>query len=1108
MTDNGKKILEYISANPGKKAAEIASAVGLEKRIVNGILYGELKGKAKQTEGYRWITVVAGKPADTETSRPSQSSNSLISRLCRYYLECLSQEDLGGASVFASSYNDLDYFELKSLPMVSGNGGGNPFETDEGRNFLRRVRGDRNRKAFYLGYPVRLRKVPTGYKIEPLLLFPFDEDGPARAPVISEELPNINFKALESLSGGPGPGLMEEAIQLGEEIGLGSVGENRPDLDDLIYQLRACRSEWDWVEDTDPYSIDGAPALREIAKNGIFNRAIVVAVEKSPYTRGLESELGKLRGFTVQEYQNTVLGAWLESRTSDSRPPDHQPLLEVIPLNEEQRQAVRQSLKNPLTVITGPPGTGKSQVVTAMLVNAAWQGKTVLFASKNNKAVDVVDARVNGLGPRPVLLRMGSNQNQERLAEYLVSLLASSSNPHDDARHKEHLVIHERLGKESREVIKAIESLVELRNEVDRLEQNVEVIRESLGDAKFSQVRNIPLDSIGQDVDAISKAIELADREKQSIFLRMLWPLICSNRYQRLEEEGKAFSATSKGIWLPIPEQAPNRITFSPWRSYPEKLRTRLLQLMEAKVYFKALERLTRSKALDDYYRHLIKLTAEIAKNSEELWDTWLRIQPSRMSRDERKVLGDYTAQLRILVASNNQGTRVGAAVLRKLQELFPKINSILSCWAVTSLSARGRVPFIPGFFDLLIIDEASQCDIASALPLLYRAKRVVVIGDSKQLSHISKISKQQDAQLLDKYTLLEGYARFGYATMSLFDLANASCGPEDIVALRDHHRSHEHIIDFSNQEYYEGRLRVATRYDRLKSPTPDQPAVRWIDVCGTTIRPESGGAINEQEAQAVVREISRLVAQGYKGTIGVVSPFRAQANRIRELAVANRELGNKLAVMEFLADTVHKFQGDERDVMFFSPVVSKGIAKGAIGFLNKTGNLFNVAITRARAALIVVGDRSAILSGEVAYLSRFSKYVAQLVAMKDIREPDHGRDLGAEYPPVSNPESVSDWERIFYRAMYKEGIRAIPQYSVEKYMLDFAVINGTRRLNIEVDGERYHRNWDGELCRRDQIRNQRMIELGWDVKRFWVYQIRDDMSTCIHNVMGWMSGS
>ena len=58
--------------------------------------------------------------------------------------------------------------------------------------------------------------------------------------------------------------------------------------------------------------------------------------------------------------------------------------------------------------------------------------------------------------------------------------------------------------------------------------------------------------------------------------------------------------------------------------------------------------------------------------------------------------------------------------------------------------------------------------------------------------------------------------------------------------------------------------------------------------------------------------------------------------------------------------------------------------------------------------------------------------------------------------------------------------------------------------LNIEVDGVRYHRSWNGEHCRRDQIRNQRMHELGWDVERFWVYEIRDDLESCIQRIKAW----
>ena len=79
-----------------------------------------------------------------------------------------------------------------------------------------------------------------------------------------------------------------------------------------------------------------------------------------------------------------------------------------------------------------------------------------------------------------------------------------------------------------------------------------------------------------------------------------------------------------------------------------------------------------------------------------------------------------------------------------------------------------------------------------------------------------------------------------------------------------------------------------------------------------------------------------------------------------------------------------------------------------------------------------------------------------------------------------------------------------MPQYSVEHYILDFAIVEGGRRLNIEVDGECYHRNWDGELCARDLIRNQRLTELGWDVMRFWVYQIRDELPACVDRVISW----
>lgn len=283
---------------------------------------------------------------------------------------------------------------------------------------------------------------------------------------------------------------------------------------------------------------------------------------------------------------------------------------------------------------------------------------------------------------------------------------------------------------------------------------------------------------------------------------------------------------------------------------------------------------------------------------------------------------------------------------------------------------------------------------------------------------------------------------------------------------------------------------------------------MRWIDVQGTTVRPSNGGAVNEVEAHAVVAELERLLESGYRGTLGVVSPFRAQANRITDLVNQKGRLAASLSQADFLSDAVHSFQGDERDVMIFSPALSDQMPRGAMWFLNHHPNLFNVAVTRARAALVVVGDKQAVLRSGCDHLTRFAEY-ADRISSNGVHSAEvPAVDLGPDFPTVRHPERVSDWERYFYSFLYSRlkpwGICPVPQYPVEKFNLDFAVMKEGRRLDIEIDGERYHRNWDGELCRRDQIRDQRLMELGWDVMRFWVYQVRDDLDVCLSRIDQW----
>ncbi len=1115
MTD-AQRILEILRVKPGQRARDIAAQLGVDRSIVNSALYGALRGQVVQDKSYRWWPKGT---ANVEQRQPGQAQipDTPLAKLCRYYLDCLNYDDQGGVSVFASStFNNLGYVELESMPLLLGN----PdviFEEAAVREFVNRIRRDRNRMTILLGYPVclthlRARSGWEGFMVEPLFLFGLEEDPENRyaLPRFTDELPQVNFKAIRSLTSPDNPGIVEEVLQLVEELGLAESTE-MPDMDELIPRLRSIRSDWNWREEPDPQNLTQVPALSGLSDPGIYNRAVLLATERSPYTKGLETELSMLQSVSEAQYSGTALGAWLRGEVIPAQTPESRALLEVLPLNSEQRQAVLQGLSNPLTVITGPPGTGKSQVVTSLLINAAWLGKTVLFASKNNKAVDVVETRVNALGPRPILLRLGASQRrnfQQELAEYLVSLLAGSVTPEDERTHEEAVAAHEKLKARFEDLDRQRDTTIRLRNEVDQAEQAVESIRRELGEEWFRFFRAFDEGQPNECAQTLHHYVGRANRASNPLFVQLLWPFLRRKRFAELRAEATTSQPVLERLGVALPVQPPDDRTITQWIALLELTNHRISSARKVRDYFSKLESLKATAPLEELSRKQCDLISELADASEALWRSWLRLQPKRLTQEDRRLLREYAALLQMIVSSNESGERLGREVFARYYSLFPKITGILSCWAVTSLSARGRVPFEPGFFDLLIIDEASQCDIASALPLLYRAKRAVIIGDPKQLRHISSLPVRQDRQLLAKHDLVEGFGGWAYSVNSLFDLSSGLCRSEDIVCLRDHHRSHADIIGFSNQQFYEGRLRIATRYNRLRPTQRDQPAVRWLDVRGRVTRPSGGGALNEDEARMVVREIERLVLQqGYRGSIGVVSPFRAQANRIRDLVFQNNGLTETLSALDFLADTVHRFQGDERDVMVFSPVVSAGFPDGAGIFLRNNPNLFNVAITRARAALIVVGDRQAAANSGIEYLARFAAYAGELGMRSQQNQPPPA-DLGPEYPPVARPELVSDWEKFLYRAMYRAGLRPIPQYDVEQYILDFALFANDKKLNIEVDGERYHRNWDGELCRRDQIRNQRLIELGWDIMRFWVYQVRDDLDACVDRIWSWAKAS
>lgn len=1103
------EILNLLKSQPGLKGREIAVRLKAEKSEVNSVLWKlQNRGLTRQDNAYRWFVIEKTTESQGKSPEPAKELT-LLGRLCRYYLECLSLDDEAGVRVFAQSQYGLDYVELPEIAGVITERAVTEFPGVD--DLFRRLRNERERKVPYIGYPVRLRKHKSnkgweGFFLEPIFLFAFNDEALrlGQNALVSDETPSINSAVIKSLAVGNEAFVMEETAKLAEELGLGEP--DPPDFDEVVERLAKIREEWDWKETADPHQLSTGDPLSKLEVEGIYNRCIIFGCERSPYTKGLEQELAKLQDFSEAQYKETALGSWLGTKSASRHPAksEVETLLEPLPLNTEQREAIEHALTLPLTVITGPPGTGKSQVVSCLLINAAKQGKRVLFASKNNKAVDVVEARVNNLGPRPILLRLGRGEYQSKLTEYLTSLLASRATEEDRYNHDEAQKDFGQTAGKIKQLQGEAERTMELRNSLDALERNVEPLRAQLGGDLFQSFRKLDVQKAQGSLRLLKPIVNAATRDEQGLFTKLFWFAHRAKRFEQLSASAGTLQSALHSLGLTPPAPPLVDTDIAAWRDLLTRVDYAIQAARQIADYSCKLDAMSGAPKLEDIWQNIAQQRHKLAKDSLRLWEYWLRLAPSRLSSRDRETLGEFASVLRLLVHSEESNQRAGKHVFSQYYKLFPSLVSMLSCWAVTSLSTRGRVPLEPGFFDLVVIDEASQCDIASAIPLLFRAKAAVIIGDPKQLRHISAIPPRRDRELLHKHNLAEGFAKWAYSENSLFDLASPMADNEDIIMLRDHHRSHADIIEFSNQHFYEGRLRIATKYDRLRRPASNGPAVRWIPVQGHVVRPGTG-ALNELEAKAVVAELERLcIQQGYTGTVGVVTPFRAQANRIRDLVNAHQHAALLLNKLELLIDTVHKFQGDERDVMIFSPVVSKGIADGAVGFLKKTDNLFNVAITRARAALIVVGDPAAAKNAGVSYLSNFVTYVEGL-GKNSLQPSDRQATCsGPDYPQVSKPELVSDWERLFYRHLWQAGLRPIPQYAEEKFLLDFALFTDGRKLNIEVDGERYHRDWNGELLRRDQLRNMRLIELGWDVMRFWVYELRDGMPVCLQRVQNW----
>lgn len=1016
-----------------------------------------------------------------------------LARLCEYYTDCIIREGRGSVEApLDSSPHRRRCAELSAVPRPE-DGPHAVFASRAAEMLLETARREPLGTALVVGWPVLLamtkdaagRDVPAAV---PLLLFAIEPSAASGLPSLSDEPPHLNYRAVELLTREPRESAVCELVELSRELGL-SESAGWPDLVELARRLPVLRPHWPWRQPPQPAATGPLPPLTQAGGSGLFNTALLILSEQPPYTRNLLTELAELRRAIPAACERSALGDWLAGEFAPAGPPAaEETLLEPLPLNDEQRAAVLRGLHAPLTVITGPPGTGKSQVVMALLINAAWRGMTVLLASRNNQAVDVVEQRVNALGANRLLMRLGTRQHNDALSAYLSSLLGTAAPPDAQHRYDSATAAIAQLQRNRQGLARELSRTVNLRNEVERLAQDIEPLRRWWGEESFAALRDFDVAGAEAAAGALSGAVDRADRRRRPLHERLMWSYLGPRRAAQAARAAVAAADVARRLGVKLPQDAPADATMEQWRLACDELRARLKPARAVREYFDRLHALTVAMSPEQAAAQYIQIARQMAGASSEAWRAWLDMLPARLDGRRRQDLARYVST-------------VGARQTRNLHECFAGASAALPAWAITSLSASGRVPLSAGLFDLLIIDEASQCDIPSALPLLYRARRAVIIGDPNQLRHITSLDARTDDELFTRCRLPQDRRAWMYCRNSLFDLAAGLCGQDAVIVLRDHHRSHADIVGFSNARFYRCQLRIATRYERLRPPPGDGRAVRWVDVRGRVERPEGGGAVNAAEARAVVAELRKLVVDGgYGGEVGVVTPFRAQQQLINAIVDADRELASRLPALRFAAATAHSFQGDERDVMIFSPVVSEGMPDGAARFLLATPNIFNVAITRARSALIVVGDLGAAIASGIPHLSAFARHV-QALSAGPAGTPAPGAVRDTAYPPVSRPELVTEWHRRLYDALVRAGICPVAQHHVEQYVLDFAIIDGNRKLAIDLDAAMHGRLWDDEYARRDQLRTQRLLELGWTPMRFWICQVRDDLDRCVARV-------
>jgi len=776
-------------------------------------------------------------------------------------------------------------------------------------------------------------------------------------------------------------------------------------------------------------------------------------------------------------------------------------------LSDAQKSSIFQAFSNDITYIQGPPGTGKSYTISALTILASKLGMKTLVASQKKPAVEIVYSKVSNLLGEEGCLFLTDDQNRKEATKDLLQNLLT-------------LARQEISNKDLSNYQKLEKKIDDLLDERERYEERINYYNKEIN-AFFNlnedtQRYQDNLKEVNEIKEDVLKKITKIDNEESRDRLLQYVDECRKIRRKSFETEGKVTAAQVLRLNFLVTTVLKNlNLDKEIYKNHGEEILETFIRYSREISKGINKQNLVKKFPIDKVRTSFDDLTNQLypSKDLENcILSKFLKLSTNLSIR---KLLEDKS----YLNTLSDFRRRLHWRTPKKVKEFNKKIDfkKLFDLFPIVLGEMRTLHPYLPfkeELFDLVIVDEASQVNLAEVIPILFRAKRFCIVGDHKQLGikaggviFLNKVTERLNWQKRfedqNQANLTSASAKerdLLVSTSSILDLIrneNNTITSVPIV-LNEHFRSMPMLADFTNNEFYksdseQSGLKIMTALPQNKCLN----SFKNIEV--KTPREDSdednpGDKVNPGEVKKVYSIMKSIITKKSNTdteevlnlpplkdkqiTLGVVSFMRDQSDRIREEAPLSFSK-DELKSIDFMVGTPEDFQGNERDVMIIAPGVDETCSRSR-GFM-ENDQRFNVASSRAKFYTFFIHGK---LPNN---MMRMKTMLNQMgIEVKDKKYQDGITPLGWNFLR-SNCDSnfehlVADQIEDFIAEKASDRLMLFNQVESCGYFLDFVVYDQLTKksLAIEVDGKEHFYSDGFTHTDRHQERIMTLRRAGW----------------------------